>query len=240
MATLTIVALALSVLGIVLAGIAYWRAGGRQELTAARAELMQDLEALKGKQRALAEGLSIRVRSGYEDSLARVRRAQERISRLKEEVSADLRRSVEAMSRQLADMKLEAEEGLARLKSEASAGLQGTQEELARRIRRIEGRLQVLVCRIEMARAERLAEKGDFVAAEMLLEEAVARVREVKTRLSDETEEDPAFTNVLVALQGAIHSVRERAEDHQRMIERVVSASDSLLASLEAREQQTA
>ena len=233
---MVVVAFLLSCAAILLAAVAYWRSGGERELAALRNELREELDALRTVKREMGEDLSRRVHAGYEVSLSRIRRAQGRLSALSAEVSTSLRGTVDALSRQLAVLTREAEEGIAKLKTEVSTGAKTTEEALAARVRRIEGRVQVLVARTEISRAEKLAAKSQFVEAEQRLEDAVSKVREVRIRLSEEFEDDPAFSEVLQALQDAIRSVRARADDHRRKIDRVLSASDSLLASLETRE----
>jgi predicted translin family RNA/ssDNA-binding protein len=85
-----------------------------------------------------------------------------------------------------------------------------------------------------MARAERLAKKEDFPAAENVLEDAVSKVHEVRSRLADDFEDDAAFARLLSELREAIRLVRTKAEGTRRQIERVVAASDTLLTSLES------
>lgn len=231
-----VVALVLSCIAIVLAAVAYWRSGGERDVAALRDELRVELDGLRRVQREMGEELSRRVRSGYEGSLSRIRRAQDRISALRAEVSTSLRGTLDVLSQQLADLRRDAEEGITKLKTGVSTGAKTTEEAVAARVRRVEGRVQVLVARAEISRAEKLAAKSQFVEAEQRLEDAVSKVREVRTRLSEEFEDDPAFSEVLDALQDAIRSVRARADDHRRQIDRVLAASDSLLASLETRE----
>jgi hypothetical protein len=216
------VALALSFVSLALAMVAYSRAGARD-----------DVAVIRMKQRLLAGEVSCWIRSGLDDSLVRVIRAQVRLAELGRSASAGLRESIDALGRQLAEMKQQAEEGLARLETGVSAGARATQEGLARRVRRLEGSIQVLAARDEIGAAERLADSHEFVRAEDLLEDAVARVREVRMRLADEVSDDAAFATVLEALQDAVRSIRARAEDHKRRIDTVLSASDSLLASLD-------
>jgi hypothetical protein len=237
MGTVSIIALCLAGVSLVLSAVAYWRAGGRREVEAVRLELAREAEAVRARQRAMAEELGQRVRTGYEDSLARIKRAEERLAELRDTMAAQTRQAVDALRAQLAEARKQIDAGLQRLKTDASARAAVAEEAVHKRVLRMEGRVQLVVVRAEMVRAERLADKGDFARAQDLLEDAVNKVREVKLRLTDAFEEDPAFRDVLVALQDAIRSVRTEAADHQRRIDRVLAASDALLASLATREQ---
>jgi hypothetical protein len=214
-------ALVFSIASLVLALAAYWRAGGRR-----------DLEVLQVKQRLMAEDLAKWMRKGFEDSLARIARAQKRLSELSTEASEQIREATRVLELELGEMKKEAELGLFHLKTEVSSGGHAAQEALAKRIRRTEGSIQVLVARSEIAAAEKLAAADEIVQAEDLLEDAVSKVREVRMRLSEEVGDDPAFEHVIETLHEALRSVRARAVDHKRRIDSVLEASDSLLASL--------
>jgi chromosome segregation ATPase len=240
MGTISIIALCLAAVSIALSAIAYWRAGGRRDVEALRAQLASELEAVHARERAIAEELRRRVRSGYEDSLARIKRAEERLAQVRETVSAETRQAIDALREQFAEARREIETRLAELKAGASSRAEALQETLQRRVLRMEARAQLIMARADMLRAERLAEKRDFARANDLLEEAVAKVRSVRARLSDPFEDDPAFQNVLDALLEAIRSVRAQAADHERQIERVLSASDALLASLASHEESIA
>lgn len=219
MDTIGIIALGVACVSLVLSGVAYWRSGGRRDIEAMHAELRR------------------RVRSGYEASLARIQRAEERLAALRASASVETTKAIEGVRAQLAESRAEIEARLGQLEHGLSVRADAAEQSLERKVLRLEGRAQLLLARTDAARAERLAAAGDFAGAHDSLEEAVARVREVRLRLTNPFEQDPAFQNVVDALLEAIRSVRAQAADHERRIERVLSASDSLVASLAAREE---
>jgi hypothetical protein len=220
-----VIAVFLSVASMLLAAIAYWRSGGREEL-----------ELVRSKQKLVVDELARRVRRGLDESRARAQRSQQRLAELRMEAAENVQVSIDGLIREVAEIKKESEERLQDLKFEVTAGAQAAQEALAKRMRRVEGSIRVLGARAEIRAAERLADAGDFADAEDLLEDAVAKVREAKMRLSDDDGEEGKFDPVIDALHEAIHAIRERALDHKRQIDSVLSASDSLLASLRTRE----
>jgi F0F1-type ATP synthase membrane subunit b/b' len=219
------VALFLSVTSFILALVAYWRSGGRN-----------DLEVIRRKQQLVHDELANRVRTALQESHARATRAQRRLAELRTEAAENVHASIDALSRELETIKHEIEDALAKLKTEASTGTQALEENLAKRVHHIEGSLRILAARAEIRAAERLADAGRFVAAEDLLEDAISKVREAKMQVSDEGADEPAFAPVVDALHDAIRSIRARAADHKRQIDCVLAASDSLLASLRARD----
>lgn len=214
-----VVALILTAANLGLAGLAYWRLFGEADIAALR--------------RRFEEDLASRIRAGYDESLARIRRAQERLAEARKEVSAGVRDRIDALAGQLAHVRDDAEVALAKLRDGVASTASATEQALARRVRRIEARTHVMSARSEIERAQRLAAKGDFVCAEEALDEAVAKVRDARARFADD---DALFTDVLSALREALRAVRVMAEDHKRQIDRVVAKSETLTANLEARD----
>jgi chromosome segregation ATPase len=220
-----LVALAISAVALVLAAAAYLRAS--------RSERGEDN---RFEDRGVVDQLARSLREGLEESLVRIRRAQQRLGDMSVRASDTIQWSLGDLNRQLGELKRQAEQELAQVRTEVSSRALTVQEALARRIRHIEANLEVLRARDEISAAEELAADGAFLEAEQLLEDALARIREVKLRLSDVIGEDPAFAPALDALHAGLRSVRARANDHKRQLDTVLSASDSLLAWLKSRE----
>jgi hypothetical protein len=223
---LGIVALAIAAASLVLAAAAFLR------VSPSRAHPPAVSTVAEGSAREPASPLGA-LGATLEDALARVRRAQERLGKLRDRAEASTRRRIDELGRRLVGVEADVEEsarapGAAPARSEA-------RRELVDRIRHIEASLEVLCARTEIGTADRLVETGEYVDAQQLLEDAVARIREVKLRLSNVIGDDPAFAPVIDALTEAIHAVRGRALDHERPLESVLSASDALLAWLDAR-----
>ena len=213
MVALGIVALCLSAASLALAAAAWWQSG----------EYRRDLRA--------------RIRAGYAESLVRIDALRARLGRLGGDGSDELRRGIETLRGRVAETRAEIEQVLTGLGRRISLRAVETQAALRRRVLRLEARLQLLLARGETARAERLADKGELEAARDLLEDAVDRIREVKQQLAEARQEEPEVDQVLGALYEAIGSLREHAEDRRHRIESVLFASDSLIASLDTREQ---
>ena len=88
-----------------------------------------------------------------------------------------------------------------------------------------------------MVRAQRLADRGEFAGATGVLEDAVSRVRDAGAKIVAESGQERAYDDLLEMLVEAIRQVRARAESARAQIERVMTASDSLLRSIDAREE---
>ena len=56
----------IAVVSFVLAAIAYWRAGGKQDVENAKRELEREIEALRAKQKDLTENVLQRIAQAYE------------------------------------------------------------------------------------------------------------------------------------------------------------------------------
>jgi hypothetical protein len=214
----------LSVASVVLATIAYWRSGGQG-----------DVDAVRDGHEVMIDELRRATRRRFEECLARVTRADRRLAALRIDAAAVVHDAIDAVARELGEMKHDAEIALADLDAGVTRGAPAAQEALAKRVLYIEGSIRVLTARAEIRAAERLADRGKFAPAEDMLEDAIAKVREARLRLDDETAQ-PAFGPVIETLHQAIRSVRTRAADHSRQIDSALSASDSLLASLRSHE----
>jgi chromosome segregation ATPase len=220
---LEIVALILATISLAIASVAYWRSGGAQDIGRLRSELVETGDELR-----------TRLRGGYEEALRRIDRARALLAEIPPQVSASVRASIDSLNKELSTVRHEVEQELQRLKTSVSASSQAARDAVATRVRRLEGRVRLLVARGEMARAESLAERGELAAAEDLLEDALMKVREVQRGLGPLFEDDPAFAHLLAALRQAIRSVRTRAESRKREIEELIAESDNLLHTLEA------
>lgn len=218
-----IVALILSTISLAVASLAYWRSGGARDVAKLRSELLESADEMRA-----------RLRHGYDESLRRIDRARVLLAEIPPQVAASVRASMDALSKELASARREVEEELERLKANVSASSQAARDAVATRVRRLEGRVHLLVARGDMARAESRAERGEFSEAEELLEDALMNVREVQTRLGPLFDDDPAFAHLVASLRQAIRSVRSRAESHKREIETLIAESDRLLHTLEA------
>jgi hypothetical protein len=198
-----------------------------------RAGTRRELARLRARERALVDEIRKRIRVGHERTLARAQRAQRRIDELRRIPLPAAPGSAEAIGEELATIRAHLETALQRAAGEIFLEADAAERNLARRVLRIEGRIEILIARAEMERAERLAQAGRFQEAEPLLDDAIAKVREVRLRVA-EGEDDFAFADVTQALKSAIQSVRAQAVDYRQKLERVLRASDTLLASLEA------
>jgi hypothetical protein len=235
--TMSAVALFVSFLSLFVAGVAYWRSGGEREFRALRDELRRETESLRQKQRAHSEHLSHGIRAGYEASRERIKRAQSRVAEARKEATAEVTAKLDALARSLTELGKRADDGIDRLKQELTTETQSAEESLAKAVRRLEAQVQILAVRSEMAKAERLTKKGQFRDAEALLEDAVAKTQRIQESLGGDSAADRAFVEVNDALVEAIRRVRV---NFGREIDRVVTASESLVASLETGERKAA
>jgi chromosome segregation ATPase len=218
-----IVAILLSTISLVIASTAYWRSGGAREIARLRSELVEGADEMRA-----------RLRHGYDEALQRIDHMRSLLAEIPPQVAATVRGSIDTLNKELASVRRDVEDELQRLKTSVSASSQAARDAVATRVRRLEGRVHLLVARGEMARAESRAERGELGAAEDLLEDALMKVREVQTGLGPMFEDDPAFTHLLAALRQASRSVRSRAESRKREIEELIAESDNLLHTLEA------
>jgi chromosome segregation ATPase len=222
---------------LITSALTFWAYGGRERIELLRSRLKRELEEARRQQRELGDALARRLHSGYEDTIARTRRAQARLDLLGKNASADMQPAIAAVAGRLSEIADESRAGLARLSREMSLELERAEEVLRERARRLEAHALILQARYEIGRAERLAEKGDVAAAQGELGEAARRVRQAQGRLGGDAAERQVLNDLLTALAQAGQLVHIKAEGARRHIEEIVASSHSLLAELEAREQ---
>ena len=232
---MTGLALLIACVALIFSGIAYWRSGGRSDVEQAREEIRRELETLRTRQKALIEALTYRIQHGYEQSLQRIKRAQSRLQEMKDETVEGLQKRIDLAMQDLESLKQKAEQGIASVKGGMVEKAHQAEEAVARRVRRIEGRIQILSIKSAINRAQRFIEKQEFDQAEELLKEAVNELREARMYLPDY---DPSLNTVLTTLREALKAVQMKAEDLRTKVEQVMKENEQLLSALEGAEQE--
>jgi hypothetical protein len=238
--TLAIVGFVLSCVSIILAGIAYWRTGGRQDVMSLRDDVRREIGLVHERQRKLADETARWLRADYEETIARAQRARGRIALARKEAADEVKSRLEALDRRLTELGDEAQAWIARQQQQTDADLHAAQLRIARTERLLEGELQLIVLKSEMRKAERLTADRNFSDAETKLEGAVARVSNVETLIGDDPTDQRALEEVQHRLFAAIRGLRSNAATSREQLQNVVQASDTLLKSLEGRERKAA
>lgn len=223
----------LAAVAIALSTIAYWRTGGRQDLTTARRTLEEQLKVLKAKQDELVDDLASTVRSTYERGQEGMARARQRLGELRKDAGEKLQQQIDRATRQIGDVERRIAEALRAAKEATIATARETQNGLMKRVHRLEARVSILAAQWEAGRALKWAEKAEFDRAEENLQEAVARIREAKATLADDDAYDSQLEAVNHSLREAILAARAKAEAFRSRVEKVVADSDALIATLE-------
>src|SRR5439155_21314623 len=89
--------LVISLVSLCLASVAYWRSGGKQDVQA----LGREVEALRAKQKELAESVAQSVAAAYERSRKRLQVAREQLRQLKDEAVEGLEQHVKQAQEQV-------------------------------------------------------------------------------------------------------------------------------------------
>lgn len=180
----------------------------------------------------LADDIAARLQKDYDNFIGRIARAKISLADTRAGASEELRERIDRLGEELEEIEREARRDLARLQQEPTRRARIKHEELLRDMQRLEARVQLLEVKSEIVRAQRLASQSEFVAAEELLEAAASRMRDIRARLG-RGEGDPAFVEIMSALQDALRAVRNRAENTRRKLQDVLSETDSLLGTFE-------
>jgi cellobiose-specific phosphotransferase system component IIA len=171
-----------SLVSLALAAVAYWRAGGRQEVDHLRRELERELDALRSKQKELSESIAQRIALAYEASGRRLQLARESLHQLKQEAVEEVQGQVQRAQEQLEALGRRLEEGARSAKDATLTTARNLQEAIALRVRRLEARTTLLRAKAKALRAVVSASKKDFGRTEQYLEEATELLRTARAK----------------------------------------------------------
>jgi DNA repair exonuclease SbcCD ATPase subunit len=234
------IALILAVISLALAGIAYWRSGGQQDIQELKRQLQGEMDVLRTKQKEILESTSQSIASTYD-------RSRQRLANTREELVKQEKAAIEGLEEQLkkARKQLEAlgdklEEYAIAAKESTLEAARSAEEAISQRIRRIQARVTLLQAKGKASRAQKAETDKDLERADRLLQEAMELLREARETLSG----DPAYHQELetmkLALQEATAAVRARTEDIRQRIEKVLADTDTIINSLETDETKAA
>jgi len=218
-------ALIISVASLVLAGVAYWRSGGKR-----------DLELLREKQKELADVLLLAVEEAYEASRQTLRQTAEGLRNLKDEAVEGLEQQIERAQQQLQALERRLEQTAKAARDNTVAAAQKAERALRLRVHRLEARGSLLYAKASAVLAQRWANKGEFLRAEQRLDQATAMLALARETLRADHAYDEQLEVVKHSLAEATTAVRAKAQDVRQRIEHVLAETDKLLGSLESDE----
>jgi membrane-associated HD superfamily phosphohydrolase len=217
-----IVMLIIAVVALVLAGTAYWRAGGQR-----------DLETLREKQKELSEVLLLVVEEAYEASRQTLQQTTEGLRTLKAEAIEGLEQEVERATQQLQALERRLADAMKAARDTTAAAAHKAQRALRLRVQRLEARGSLLYAKGCAVLANRWANKGEFLRAEKRLDEATALLALARETLRADHAYDEQFEIVKRSLAEATGAVRAKAQDARQRIDNVLAETNKLLGALE-------
>lgn len=223
------IALFVAFCSLVIAALAWWRAGGRR-----------DWQQLHAKQKELTETLLFLLEETYEQSRLSLRQTADGLQQLKAEAIDEVNQQLERASEQLSALEQRLEEGLRSVRSTALATAHRIEAALRRRVRRIEARGSLLFAKAAAVLAIRHAKAGELQRAEKRLDEATALLALARETMRADHAYDAQFDIVRRTLADAINAVRARAQDIRQQIEKVLAETDKLVNALESDERAAA
>lgn len=233
---MAVIALILSLVGVALAGIAYWRAGGETDLRRAHDELRRDVDVLRAKQRELVDGAADTLAAAYNRSRSELRSVQTRIGELGRHTAEGLQDQLHRAGNQAQQLLTTLEHAAGQAKNLTVAAARNAEAGIARRARRIHARVVLLEVKANAALAARAADDRDFDRADRRLADASQLLGEARAILDDDHVIAEGLAAMKLRLLEAAEAVRTRAEDTQRRINTVVADTDRVVGDLEAAE----
>ena len=218
-------AIIIAIIGLILAGMAYWRAGGQR-----------DLEMLREKQTELGEVLLFAIEEAYEASRQSLQQTAEGLRNLKAEAIEGLEQEVERATQQLQALERRLAETTKTARDTTAALAHKAERALRLRVHRLEARGSLLYAKGCAVLANRWANQGEFLRAEKRLDEATALLALARETLRADHAYDEQFETVKHSLAEATGAVRAKAQDARQRIDNVLAETNKLLRALESDE----
>jgi hypothetical protein len=233
-------ALIIAVVSLGLAGVAYWRSGGRHDIARLETGVRQQLGELQAKQTELVDHASESLAAAYERSRIRLRTARARVKRLQESAVEGLEAQLRRAGDQLDNLAHRLEDAARDAGDATIAAARATERGIARRARRMQARVLIIEVKGKARMAEHAARDRDFDRADARLADATDLLAQAQTVLADDNAFDDDLDAIRDALRQAVNAVRSQAEDTRRRIEQVLADADRVVGNLEADEGQAA
>jgi hypothetical protein len=222
-----ITALIIAVVGLILAAVAYWRIGGRD-----------DIELLRDKQRELADAFLFMIEDAYEESRQALRQTADGLRQLKAEAVEGLEQQIERATQQLHALEQRLANGLKSARNSTLSVARSVERALRVRVHRLEARGSLLYAKASATLAIRWSNKAEFQRAEKRLDEATSLLALARETFRADHAYDEQLEVVKCSLAEATTAVRARAQDARQRIEQVLTETDKLLTALGSDEQQ--
>lgn len=233
---MTAVALAIALVSLALASVAYWRSGGQRDIERLDAQVHRELEALRAKQRELVDHASDALTAAYDRSRRRLRAARARLHDLQAAAVEGLEVQLRRAGEQLEALGQKLEHSAAAAKDATVAAARHAEQSVATRVRRLHARVVLLEVKAKATLARRSAAGEDFDRADTRLSEATDLLRDAQGILGGDDAYDQQLDAIRTALRQAVTAVRNRAEDTRRRIDQVLADADHVVTALESDE----
>jgi len=226
----------LSLTSLILAAIAYWRAGGRRDVERVRVDLNRDIETLRVKYEESVQSLEEAIEAAYENSRRRLRVAREKLRELKNSTAEGMEKQVESARQQLEALAEHLERAAKFVRKTTLSAARNIEEGIALRARRIEARALLLEAKAMAKLAVHVAGKKDFDRSEQFLEDATLSLQRARETLGEDHAYDQFLDRMRASLRDATAAVRSHAANVQQKIEQVLTDADRIVSTLEGAE----
>jgi hypothetical protein len=220
----------------VLSAVACWRSGGAQDVR----KLRREVEALRIKQREVAESIADAFAVAYGRSRERLQVAREHLRLQKTETVEGMEKQVQLAQYQLQSLARRLDEAAGSVKTVAFSTAQRIEEAIALRVRHLEACATLLQAKAKASRAQAAAAKDDFQRADELLADAADLLRSARETLGSDRDYDLQIDSMKQGLRAATAAVRARAQDTRSRLDRVLVDADRIVGALEPDETRTA
>src|SRR5438093_40579 len=176
-----ILALCISVLSLILASVAYYRSGGRQDIRLLERGLNEKTERLSAMAQRATDSVAASVRAGYERSIRMISDLQSQVAALREGAVEEIRDDLRMMAQTLDKLAERAAREIREVKIEVSLAVTEAETALRLAVEEAKARLKVIEAKRELALARIAISRNALSDAQARVESALSYLQDARS-----------------------------------------------------------
>ena len=224
-----ILALLISILALILGSIAYFRSGGKQDISAMERALSERIEALKSLIHQTGDSLVAGVKAGYQRSSRAINELMALVAVLGEAAAEEIRNDLKAVSETLEQLAERAGREIKAVKTGMEAAVVEAEEALRRAVEEARARLAVIAAKQHLLFARLAVLRPDLEVAEAQVTAAIA---DLKTARSLTGEHTKSLETVQQQAQHLLAEIQAKAASIKLTLDSLIEQNNHLLAEM--------
>ena len=224
-----ILALCISVLSLILASVAYYRSGGRQDIRLLERGLNEKTERLSAMAQRATDSVAASVRAGYERSIRMISDLQSQVAALREGAVEEIRDDLRMMAQTLDKLAERAAREIREVKIEVSLAVTEAETALRLAVEEAKARLKVIEAKRELALARIAISRNALSDAQARVESALSYLQDARSLTVDHVESVSAMQK---QAQEILVTIRTKADTMKAALDALIERSNRLLTEM--------